>query len=182
MLHAYVAPAVTGTEAVRPVALGQALGGAVIVAGGGVHAVVTFTDALPLLFARVESFDALTFALKVSVPAAVAVTFTPTGAVLETASEGAVQLIKVVVFVQEVHGDDHVMLLIVPPVTLTLYDTEEAGSGPAFAAPRVAVNGVPVVAVAGTLPKETETSADVTVVGEMFATNPVASPVFPLPP
>ncbi len=100
--------------------MGQALGGAVIVAGGGVHAAVIVTDALPLLFAGVESFDALTFALKVTVPGAVAVTFTPTGAVLETASEGAVQLIKFVEFVQEAQGADQVMLLIVPPVTLTL--------------------------------------------------------------
>src|SRR5258708_12372891 len=179
MLQAYVAPAVAGTEAVRRVALGQAFGGAVIVGGGGVQAAVTVSDVLPLLFAGVESFDALTFALKVTVPAAVAVTFTPTGAVLEAASDGAVQLIKLVAFVQEAHGADQVMLLIVPPVTLTLYEMETAGSGPAFAAPSVALNGVPVVAAAGTLAKETETSADVV---EMFAANPLASPLLPFPP
>ena len=159
IVQAYDAPAVTDTEAERPVAFGQAVAGAVIAAGGVVQAGMILTAALPLSLPGVVSLAAPVVALKVSVPAEGAVTLTPTGAVVEAASDVAEQLIDVAELVHELQSPEGVMLLIVPPVTVTVYVTEVAGLGPAFVAPRVAVNGVPAVADEGTEAKDGETSA-----------------------
>src|SRR5947208_2349622 len=117
------------------------------------------TAALPVSLPGVVSLAAPVVALKVSVPAEGAVTLTPTGAVVEAASDVAEQLIDVAELVHEVQSPEGVMLLIVPPVTVTVYVTEVAGFGPAFVAPRVAVNGVPAVADEGTEANDGETSA-----------------------
>src|SRR5260221_312516 len=147
------------TDALRPVAFGQAVAGAVIAAGGVVHAGMMLTDALPVLLPGVVSFAAPLVALNVRVPAVGAVAVTLTGAVVEAASDVALQLIDVADDEQEVQSGEAVMLLIVPPVTVTLYVTDVAGFGPAFVAPSVAVNGAPAVPEGGTDANDGETSA-----------------------
>lgn len=143
----------------RPAAFGQAVAGAVIAAGGVVHGGMMVTDALPVSLPGTVSFAAPVVALNVKVPAAGALALTLTGAVVEAASDVALQVIEVDDEEQEVQSGDAVMLLIVPPVTVTLYVTEVAGFGPAFVAPSVELNGVPAVADAGTEANDGETSA-----------------------
>src|SRR5258706_6534656 len=101
IVQAYVAPAVTATDAGRPVAFGQAVEGAVIAAGGVVQAGMMVTAALPLSLPGVVSLAAPVVALKVSVPAEGAVTLTPTGAVVEADSDGAEEVVGVAELVHE---------------------------------------------------------------------------------
>lgn len=144
------------------------------IVGAGGQTALTVTEAEPVSFAELLSFEADTVAEMVSVPADAGVMFALTGAVLDAASDEAEQEIVVAVLVHEVQGAVQVMLLTEPPLTVAFHVAEVEAPPPAFVAPRVTLKGVPATAVAGTLANDGVRSAAAAV--EMVAETPVASP------